>query len=279
MKAIRLLLVLLATQFIQTQTAHAQPAGHYADVNGIHMYYEIHGTGNPLVLLHGGGSTIRTSFGRILPALAKTHQVIAIELQAHGHTGDRNVPETFEQDAADVVELLRQLNITETDILGFSNGGMTTLQIAIKYPGLLKKVVIASALYNRSGTPPGFWDGFATAKLTDMPQLYRDEYMSINHDQAGLQNMFNKDVQRMATFEGWSDDAIRSIQTPALVVAGDHDVATPEHTVGLYRLLPHARLSIFPAAHGEYMGEALFPDTDDKTPAFFVDLVNKFLAE
>jgi pimeloyl-ACP methyl ester carboxylesterase len=278
MKAI-LLLLLLATQVIQAQTAPAQPAGHYADVNGIHMYYEIHGTGDPLVLLHGGGSTIRTSFGRILPDLAKTHQVIAIELQAHGHTGDRNAPETFEQDAADVVELLRQLNITKTDILGFSNGSMTTLQIAIKYPGILRKIILASALYNRSGTPPGFWDGFATAKLTDMPQLYRDEYMSINHDQAGLQNMFNKDVQRMATFKGWPDDAIRSIQTPALVVAGDHDVATPEHTVALYRLLPHARLSIFPAAHGEYMGEALFPHAGDKTPALFVDLVNKFLSE
>jgi pimeloyl-ACP methyl ester carboxylesterase len=279
MKAIRLLLLLplfLSAQFLQAQS---QPAGRYADVNGIKMYYEMHGTGSPLVLLHGGGSTIRTSFGRILPALAKTHQVIAVELQAHGHTGDRNAPETFEQDAADVVELLRQLGIAKTDILGFSNGGMTTLQIAFKYPGVLRKAVIASAIYKRSGTPPGFWDGFATAKLTDMPQLYRDEYMSINHDQAGLQNMFNKDVQRMATFQGWSDDAIRSIQTPALVVAGDHDVATPEHTVELYHLLPHARLTIFPAAHGEYMGEALFPNTDDKTPAYFVELVNKFLAE
>ena len=269
-----LLALVLVMAFVQ-----AAAQGRYADVNGIRMYYEIHGTGSPLVLLHGGGSTIRTSFGRILPALAKTHQVIAIELQAHGHTGDRNAPETFEQDAADVVELLRQLNVQKTDILGFSNGGMTTLQLAIKYPNILRKVVIASALYNRSGTPPGFWDGFANAKLTDMPQLYRDEYLSINHDQAGLQNMFNKDVQRMAAFKGWSDDAIRSIQTPALVVAGDHDVATPQHTVGLYRLLPHARLSIFPAAHGEYMGEALFPNSDDKTPAFFVDLVNKFLAE
>jgi pimeloyl-ACP methyl ester carboxylesterase len=267
----------LATQIIQAQSA--QPAGRYADVNGISMYYEIHGAGSPLVLLHGGGSTIQTSFGRVLPTLAKTHRVIAIELQAHGHTGDRNAPETFEQDADDVVELLRQLNISKTDILGFSNGGMTTLQLAIKYPGILRKVVIASALYNRNGTPPGFWDGFASAKLTDMPRLYRDEYMSINHNQAGLQNMFNKDVQRMATFKGWPDDVIRSIQAPALVVAGDHDVATPEHTVGLYRLLPHARLIIFPAAHGEYMGEALFPNTDDTTPAFFVELVNKFLAE
>ena len=261
------------------QLVNAQSPGKYADVNGIHMYYEIHGTGTPLVLLHGGGSTIRTSFSRILPALAKTHQVIAIELQAHGHTGDRDAPETFEQDAADVVELLRQLNIPKTDILGFSNGGMTTLQLAIKYPNLLRKVVIASILYNRSGAPAGFWDGFAAAKLTDMPQLYRDEFMSINHNQAGLQNMFNKDVQRMANFKGWEDDAIRSIQTPALVVAGDHDVATPEHTVALYRLLPHARLAIFPAAHGEYMGEALFPKTNDVTLTYFTDLVNKFLAE
>ena len=275
MKSIRILLPLL----MATQLVHAQTAGQYAEVNGIKMYYEIHGTGSPLVLLHGGGSTIRTSFGRILPTLAKTHQVIAIELQAHGHTSDRNAPETFEQDAADVVELLRQLNITKTDILGFSNGGMTTIQLAIKYPNLLRKAVIASALFKRSGVPPGFWDGFATAKLTDMPQLYRDEYMSINHDQTGLQNMFNKDVQRMATFQDWPDDAIRSIQTPVLVVAGDHDVPTPQHTVEFYHLLPHARLTIFPAAHGEYMGEALFPQTDDKTPAFFVELVNKFLAD
>ncbi len=261
-----------------TQTSQAQTAGNYAQVNGIKMYYEIVGVGSPLVLLHGGGSTIRTSFGRIIPCLAKTHRVIAIELQAHGHTGDRDAPETFEQDAADVVELLRQLNISKTDILGFSNGGHTTLQIAIQYPGLVRKAVIASAFYKRAGVPAAFWQGFATAKLSNMPRLYQDEFMAINHNQAALVNMFNKDVQRMENFKDWTDDDIRSIQAPTLVVAGDHDVPTPEHAVELYRLLPHGRLMILPAAHGEYLGEILFPGKSDKDVEFFAEMVDEFLA-
>src|SRR5438105_4346519 len=113
----------------------------YANVNGIKMYYEIHGTGNPLVLIHGGGSTIQTTFGRILPFLSKSHRVIAVELQAHGHTGDRDAPETFQQDAADVVELLKQLNIARADILGFSNGGQTAMQIAITNPEKVNKLI------------------------------------------------------------------------------------------------------------------------------------------
>src|SRR5882757_6640198 len=99
------------------------PTGQYAPVNGLQLYYEIHGSGYPLVLLHGGGSTIQSTFGRILPQLAKTHQVIAIELQAHGHTRDIGRPLSFEQDADDVAALLQQLQVEKADILGFSNGG------------------------------------------------------------------------------------------------------------------------------------------------------------
>src|SRR5205085_3981083 len=95
----------------------------YAEVNGLHMYYELHGSGRPLVLIHGGGSTIGTTFGGVLPALSHTHQVIAVELQAHGHSGDRAAPESFRQDADDVAELLRQLDAPAADVLGFSNGG------------------------------------------------------------------------------------------------------------------------------------------------------------
>src|SRR4051812_27461893 len=126
-----------------------KPAGNYASVNGLQMYYQIHGTGKPLVLLHGGGSTIESTFGRILPALAKTHQVIAIELQAHGHTKDIDRPLSFEQDADDVAVLLTQLHINKADFLGFSNGGTTCLQIAIRHPKLVNKLVLASATYKR----------------------------------------------------------------------------------------------------------------------------------
>src|SRR5215467_1494165 len=107
--------------------AQTEPPGRYAAVNGLNLYYEIHGRGRPLVLLHGGGSTIESTFGRILPDLARTHQVIAVELQAHGHTKDIDRPLSFEQDADDVAALLAQLKIEKADIMGFSNGGTTAL--------------------------------------------------------------------------------------------------------------------------------------------------------
>jgi len=258
--------------------AKAQTGGKYTHVNGIKMYYEIHGAGSPLVLLHGGGSTIYTSFGRILPALAKNHQVIAVELQAHGHTGDRNAPESFKQDSDDVAELLSQLHISKADILGFSNGGQTTLQLAMTHPEKVRRIIVASAFCKRDGTPAGFWHGFDKVTLNDMPKLYRDEYLKINHDPAMLQNMFNKDVQRMENFKDWKDDEIRSIQAPAFIVIGDRDVATPEHAVEMSRLLPGSRLAILPGAHGEYMGEAMFPDINNKLPDLFVAMVEDFLA-
>lgn len=106
----------------------------YSDVNGISMYYEIHGAGEPLVLIHGGGSTIQSTFGRIIPQLAKDYAVIAVELQNHGRSGFRNVPETFEQDADDVAALLRNIGTNKASFFGFSNGGTTAMQIAIRHP-------------------------------------------------------------------------------------------------------------------------------------------------
>lgn len=252
--------------------------GKYANVNGIKMYYEIHGSGFPLVLIHGGGSTITTNFSKVLPEFAKTHQVIAVELQAHGHTVDRNTPESFQQDAADVAELLHQLGIAQADILGFSNGGQTAMQMAITYPKLVHKVIIASAFYKKSGTPSGFWVGFDKVKLSDMPQLYQDAFLAINNDKAALLNMFNRDVERMRNFKDWKEEELRSIQAPALIVIGDQDVVTPEHAAEMRGLIQHSRLAILPGTHGSYMGEAMTPDTGSKMPALFVAMVNEFLA-
>ncbi|MEJ7682966.1 MAG: alpha/beta hydrolase [Segetibacter sp.] len=114
----------------------------YASVNGLKMYYEIHGASTPLVLIHGGGSTIQTTFGRVLHDFAKTHKVIAVEMQAHGHTADIGRPLSFQQDADDIAELLKQLNIDKADIFGFSNGASTTLQFAIRHPEMLNKIII-----------------------------------------------------------------------------------------------------------------------------------------
>ena len=137
----------------------------YSEVNGLKMYYEIYGLGKPLVLIHGGGSTIETTFGRIIPLLAKHRQIIAVELQAHGHTNDRDTNLTFEQDGDDVATLLKNIEISKADFLGFSNGGQTTIEIALRHPGLVNKIILASAFYNRNAAVPQFWEGFEGATL------------------------------------------------------------------------------------------------------------------
>lgn len=255
----------------------AQTPGKYATVNGISMYYEISGSGSPLVLLHGGGSTITTTFGRTLPSLSQTHRVIAVELQAHGHTADRNTPSSFQQDAADVAELLRQLHISSADFLGFSNGGHTALQLAMSHPHIVRRLVVASAFYSRDGTDAAFWQGMDHATFGSLPQVYKDAYLRIKNDSAGLLAMFNRDAQRMQAFQGWTDADISAIQAPTLIVIGDQDIVRPEHAVAMYRLLPHARLAILPGTHGSYMGEALSPDPRSKVPDLFVALVDEFL--
>src|SRR5438876_6729505 len=129
--------------------------GQYASVNGLNMYYEVHGAGRPLVLLHGALSAIDTSFGKVLPSLAKSRQVVAIEQQAHGHTADIDRPLTIEQMADDTVALLHQLELDEVDFFGYSMGAGIALQIAVRRPDLVRKLVLASPAYSRDGLHPG----------------------------------------------------------------------------------------------------------------------------
>jgi pimeloyl-ACP methyl ester carboxylesterase len=139
---------------------NAQISTGYAPVNGIRMYYEIHGESQtPVVLIHGGGSTIESSFHYLLPLLASHRRVIALETQAHGRTSDRDGPESFQQDSDDVAALLKYLQIGKADFLGFSNGGSTVLQIAIRHPDLVNKIVPISGAYRRDGLIPGFFEG------------------------------------------------------------------------------------------------------------------------
>jgi pimeloyl-ACP methyl ester carboxylesterase len=248
----------------------------YAPINGLDLYYEIHGEGQPLVLIHGGGSTIQTSFARILPSLAKYFKVIAVELQAHGHTKDRDAPESFTQDAADVKELLNYLKINKAHIMGFSNGGQTAMQIGISYPAVVDKLVIISAFYKREGAIPGFFDGFGEVTIDMMPAYLKDAYLEIG-DANGLQRMFEKDKNRMAEFTGWNDDEISSIKASSLIIAGDKDVVTPEHAVEMSRRIQNSELLIVPGDHGSFMGEGLSVDTKSKIPEMVVEVVREFL--
>ena len=227
----------------------------YAPVNGIEMYYEIHGEGSPLVLIHGGGSTIQTTFANVLPMFARKHMVIAVELQAHGHTGDRDAPESFEQDAEDVAALLKHLKIDKADILGFSNGGTTTMRIGIKYPSLVNKLVIISAMYKREGMFEGFFEMMKTATLSDMPEHLRNAFLEIKNDSDALMNMFNKDRMRMLNFIDWKDEDLAAIEAPSLIVLGDKDVVTTEHAVQMNRKIKNSELLIVPGNHGSFIGE------------------------
>lgn len=255
-----------------------KPQSGYSNVNGINMYYEIYGQGKPLVLLHGGGSTIETSFGRIIPHLAKNHQLICVELQAHGRTEDRNSPISFEQDAADVVALLDNLKIQKADFLGFSNGGMTALKIAIKYPDRCNKIIAGSVLLKRNGTFPQFWAFMKNGSFEQMPQQYKDAFLKVNPDSAKLLNLFHQCANRMINFTDYSDEEIQSIKAPVMLINGQQDVGTNEHIAAMAKLIPHCRLAIFPGGHGAYIGEITTLGSDFKIEDSALPVMEKFLA-
>lgn len=260
-------------------SARSQQTGRYAAIHGLQLYYEIHGSGEPLVLLHGGGSTIDSTFGRVLPALARAHQVIAVELQAHGRTRDINRPLTFEQDADDVVALVDHLQLERASFLGFSNGGTTCLQVAIRHPTRVKKLVLASPLYKRSGAPDGFFESFKDATLDQTPVALQEAYLKVNPDPRGLKAMFHRDVARMIAFKDIDDAALKSIEAPTLVLNGDDEIVRIGHAIDLFRTLPHARLAILPGGHGDYIGEICAPDRGLTVPLLVAGMITDFFRE
>ncbi|HJP62193.1 MAG TPA: alpha/beta hydrolase [Mucilaginibacter sp.] len=250
----------------------------YAPVNGLKMYYEIYGEGSmPLVLIHGGGSTIETTFGTLLPFLSGYGKLIAVELQAHGRTADRDAPESFEQDADDVAALLQYLKIGKANIFGFSNGGTTTMQIAIRHPELVNKIINLSGASRRDGFMDGFFDGFKGATLDNMPEPLKTAFLDVTPDKNRLQAMFEKDVARMVNFTDIPDDVIRSIKVPALIMVSDQDVMTAEHAVKLSKLIPGGRLAILPGLHGSCIGEMGIIKTGSKLPELTAALIEDFL--
>lgn len=238
--------------------------GAFAPVNGINLYYEIHGKPDkehpvPLVLIHGGGSTIESNFKDLLPLLSRTREVIAIEEPGHGHTQATSRPFTFENSADDVAALLDFLHLPQADVFGFSNGGTTTLHLAIRHPGKVRRLIVASSNYRRDGMPAGFFEGMKSATLDVMPEPLKAADRKINPDPAHLQALFLQDKQRMMDFKDIPDEQIRAIHAPVLVLDGDHDVVQPEHALQLSRTLPNARLVILPATHGAYLGAVEAP--------------------
>lgn len=253
-------------------------SGH-APVNGIKMYYEVHGSGDgiPLVLLHGGGSTIEVTFSKLLPIFARTRTVIAVEEQGHGRTSDRDGPYTFEGSADDVAALLEHLEVDQADVFGFSNGASVALQVAIRHPQRIRKLVFASSMTRRDGARPELWEFMDQADFSNMPQPLKDAFLRVNPDLEQLKRMHDKDAARMRNFEDVPDELVRSVRAPTLILLGDQDIVKPEHGLELSRLIPNARLLILPGGHGDYLGEAVMTQSETRYPELTAGLIAEFL--
>jgi pimeloyl-ACP methyl ester carboxylesterase len=233
--------------------------GRYASVNGLRMYYETHGQGTPLVLLHGALSTIDFTFGEVLPLLAHSRRVIALEQQAHGRTSDIDRPLSQEQMADDAAELLRQLGIRKADFLGYSMGATTALQVAVRHPGLVRKLAIVSGSYKNEGNKPEILH-FMRAMRPDYVPL--DSYPMDATRRAEMEEMFRNaphifkqwpaSVARIKetflNYRGLYSEDLRAIRAPTLFFVGDRDVIRPDHTQEMVRLVPRARLHVVPDA-------------------------------
>jgi pimeloyl-ACP methyl ester carboxylesterase len=230
----------------------------YAQVNGLNMYYEIHGTGRPLVLLHGNLSTIEVDFGRIMPALARTRQVIAVEQQAHGHTADIDRPLTIQNWTDDTAALLRSLDVTGADVFGYSSGSAVALQLAIDHPSLVRKLVLASTSYRLDGLHPEVLGGIEQIQpehLAGTP--FEEAYARVAPRPEDWPVLIEKVKQMDSELPEWPAETIKNLGKPVLLVIGDSDIVRPEHAVEMFRLLgggvmgdmtglPSSRLAVLP---------------------------------
>jgi pimeloyl-ACP methyl ester carboxylesterase len=229
--------------------------GSYALVNGLNMYYEIHGTGKPLVLIHGAFGSIKTNFGNILPAFAETNQVIAVELQGHGHTADIDRPLTPEQMAEDVAALLSYLNIENADIYGYSMGGDVSVQLAVRHPVLVRKIIFSGG---PSYHPDGFYpEVLESEKMMKPGKPWREYYESIAPKPSDFPVIVEKIKEMIHAWKGVHSDNLQAIKAPALLIMGDSDIVRLEHVVKMFRLLgggvpgdlvgiPNSRLAVLP---------------------------------
>lgn len=257
----------------ETKMETKEVQGQYVNVNGLKMYYEIHGEGQPLVLLHGAFSAIGTSFGKLLPELAKTRQVIAFELQGHGHTADIDRPLSYEQMADDTAAALQQLGIEKADFFGYSMGSAVALQVAIRHPKMVRKLVFASVSYKLDGLHPGLMDGLQQMTPNMMyGSPWHEEYKQIAPRPEDFDTLFTKVMQMDKDLKDIPDETIAAIQAPALFIIGDSDIVRPEHAVEMFRLFGGGIMGDTPAGPPDSQ-LAILPGTTHVTLADRADLL------
>lgn len=222
-----------------TWTSGTPGTGAYAEVNGINLYYETHGAGRPLLLLHGGlGSG--EMFGPILPALSERHLVIAPDLQGHGRTADIDRPLDVRLMADDIAALIDHLSLDAPDVVGFSLGGGVALQTAIKYPSRVRRLVAVSANVRREAIYPEMLEqqgqvGAAAAEFMKETPMY-ELYQRVAPRPEDFPRLLDKAGQAMAQDFDFTEE-VRGLQVPTLIVAADADMAPPSHYVEVFNLL------------------------------------------
>ncbi len=239
--SIFLILALFSCQGIAAQETKAK--GEYASVNGLKMYYEIHGTGQPLVLLHGS-----YVWGTDYPTLSQGRQVIIIDMQGHGRTADINRPFTFEQMADDTAALLKHLKIEQTDVFGYGMGGTIGLALAIRHPGLVRRLAICSAAYRpvEESYPPDVLNAFKEMTPENFaPKELKEPYDKMS-PAPNWRGLVAKIMQMEQDFKGFSKEQMKAIKAEVFIGVGDHYDVGLEHVVEMHNLIPKSQLAVFP---------------------------------
>ncbi|WEX08267.1 alpha/beta hydrolase [Chelativorans sp. AA-79] len=278
--------ILVTASLLVPGLTHAQsgPAGERVEVNGMQMYYEVSGEGDPLIVLHGAYMNI-PSMGAIIPKLAESHKVYALELQGHGRTTDIDRPITYPNLADDVAAFMDKVGIGKADIFGYSMGAAAGLQLAIRHPEKVDKLAAASVSYDAEGWQPEF-KAFIPQMTVDMfvGMPFAEDHRKLSADPDGFPALVEKLIALEHEQMAWEED-VKALKTPVLIITGDADVTTLEHSVAMFRLLgggvmgdmgkplPASRLAVMPAtSHTAIIGQPdllhafIEPFLKDETP-------------
>lgn len=243
------------------------PVGNRVEVNGMQMYYEVSGAGEPLVVLHGAYMNI-PSMGAIIPKLAETHTVYALEFQGHGRTTDIDRPITYPGLADDVAAFMDAVDLPKADVFGYSMGAAAGLQLAIRHPEKVDQLIAASVAYDAEGWQPAFRDFIpmmTVEMFTEMP--FAEDYKTLAANPDGFPALVAKLIALEKEPMAWEAE-VKALKVPVLIITGDADVATLEHSVAMFRLLggggmgdmgtplPPSRLAVLPAtSHTAVIGQ------------------------
>jgi pimeloyl-ACP methyl ester carboxylesterase len=238
-KTTAIAVALVGALYAPALMAQAKPKGAYADANGLRYYYEIHGKGEPLLLLHGGLGSI-DMFGPALPALAKSRRVIAVDLHGHGRTALGERPISHADIGDDMAVVLKKIGVAQVDVLGYSFGGGVAFRLAVQHPQMVRRLAMVSAGYAQDGfyaemLPMQAQVGAAMAEHMKETPMYKS-YMAVAPKKEDFPRLLDRMGELMRKPYDWSED-VKKLQMPVMIVFADSDMYRPEHIVKFYQLL------------------------------------------